>query len=88
MMAESHVIAPASECKHNKWHLSFEVNVVLWMQMVAFPLPITAFRLLVQLYNDVLNMTTLDVWYLGFHRSTVATPKRNCIIAGKQDIVR
>lgn len=47
------VIDTVSECKHNKWQLSFEVNVVPLMQMVAFPLSITAFRLLVQQYNEL-----------------------------------
>lgn len=47
------VIDTESEFKHNKWQLSFEVNVVPLMQMVAFPLPITAFRLLVQQYNEL-----------------------------------
>lgn len=47
------VIAMESECKYNKWQLSFEVNVVPLMQMVAFPLPITAFRLLVQQHNEL-----------------------------------
>lgn len=56
MMAESLqklVIATESECKYNKWQLSFEVNVVTLMQMAAFPLPITAFSLLVQQYNEL-----------------------------------
>lgn len=50
---EKLVIATKSECKYNKWQLSFELNVASLMQMAAFPLPITAFRLLVQRYNEL-----------------------------------
>lgn len=50
---QKHEIACESECKYNKWQVSFEVNVVPLMQMVAFPLPIIAFILLVQQYNEL-----------------------------------
>lgn len=43
-------IGTDSECKHNKWQLSY---VVPLMQMVAFPLHITSFRLLVQPHNEL-----------------------------------
>lgn len=48
-MAESRqkmVIAAESECKYNKWQRSFEVNAASLMQMVTFPLPITAFSIM------------------------------------------
>lgn len=51
--AKDNVIDCVSESRHDKWQLSLQVDVVPLMQMAAFPLPITAFRLFVQQYNEV-----------------------------------